>query len=134
MSMDLNGAGGYFKTSNECWRQLLRLAHDYGGWEPMGVWQPTGDWIADARFGDGRMDEERTMNYFTNDFQLVCDEDARNLADAVERSLSDVPAFMARIDNKAVEAMTPPEWFCGHGRDLLRDFVAFARSGAFRIS
>jgi hypothetical protein len=98
MGMDLSGKGGYFRFSNYGWRAALELAHEHG-WEPAGTVPPKFTVYA----LDGvTVDEVRTRaerqsyanwsgGYFTNDYQVVSDEDAANIADALERALDDVP-------------------------------------------
>ena len=98
MGMDLSGKGGYFRFSNYGWRAALELAHEHG-WEPAGTVPPKFTVYA----LDGvTVDEVRTRaerqsyanwsgGYFTNDYQVVSDEDAANIAAALERALDDVP-------------------------------------------
>ena len=98
--------------------------------------------------------------YTFNDYQRVTDEDAANLADALERALPDVPRHNA-IEHKQVSLDTilglapgqlplfaglslsgvpagvetnPMEWFSGEdGRKKLTDFIAYCRQGGFLI-
>jgi hypothetical protein len=141
MSMDLIGAGGDFRIGNRGWAYLLRLGNMYG-WEPMGVLFPD----AEGRYEDEG--DEASMQYFTNDYQFVRAEDARNLADALEKALPDVPVFRAAEHKtkkltvgmatftvvKEGEEFNPFEWFSGpSGRDTIAEFIAYARAGAFRI-
>jgi hypothetical protein len=76
---------------------VLELAREHG-WEPAGTEPP--EWTAYTP--DGVVDEEATRaerqgyanwggGYFTNEYQVVSDEDAANIADALECSLDDVP-------------------------------------------
>jgi hypothetical protein len=131
MTMDLTGPAGDFGFTNTAWEHLLRLA-SLAGWQPAGTLPPegAGDW-------DG--------NYFTNDGQRVGDEDARGLAEALERALPDVPDHDALGDKafyhpalpgvRLVDARTPVnsfEWFAGQ-KDVLKRFIAFCRAGGFEI-
>jgi hypothetical protein len=98
MGMDLSGKGGDFRFSHQNWRAILELAHEYG-WEPAGtkppefiVYAPDGVTVDEVATRSWR---QRYANwdggYFSNDYQVVCDEDAANIADALERALDDVP-------------------------------------------
>jgi len=98
MGMDLSGKGGYFRFSNYAWHAALELAHEYG-WEPAGteapevtVYAPDGVIVDEV---GTRTERQRYTNwgggYFTNEYQVVSDEDAANIADALERALDDVP-------------------------------------------
>jgi hypothetical protein len=98
MGMDLSGKGGYFRFSNYAWRAALELAHEHG-WQPAGtqlpnitVYAPDGVTIDEVAT---RAERPRHANwdggYFWNECQVVSDEDAANIADALERALDDVP-------------------------------------------
>jgi hypothetical protein len=98
MGMDLSGKGGYLRFSQGAWRAVLALAHEHG-WEPAGteppkvtVYAPDGVAVDETGTRTGR---QRYANwgrgYFTNDCQGVSDEDAANIADALERAMDDVP-------------------------------------------
>jgi hypothetical protein len=82
--MDLTGPAGHMAFNDTSWVHLLRLA-TLSGWHPADTLPPeeADDW-------DG--------NYCTNDGQRVADEDARNLAEALERALPDVPEEDAMAD------------------------------------
>jgi hypothetical protein len=130
--MDLSGAGGYFGINNNAWRCLLELAYRYGGWKPLGT-EPF----------DGLLAEDKQAwdpyNYVTNDYQTVTAEDARNLADALERALPDVPGFRAREGawRRVVSPGRGPNclefWSGPEARERLLEFIAFARAGGFVI-
>jgi hypothetical protein len=98
MGMDLSGEGGYFRFSIHGWRATLGLAHEHG-WEPAGteppeftVYAPDGVTVDEVA---ARAERQSYANwdggYFSNSCQVVCDEDAANIADALERALDDVP-------------------------------------------
>jgi hypothetical protein len=77
---------------------VLELAREHG-WEPAGTKPP--EWTVYAPDGVSvdelrtRVERQRYANwgggYFWNNYQVVCDEDAANIADALERALDDVP-------------------------------------------
>ena len=98
MGMDLSGKGGYFRFSQRRWRAVLELAHEHG-WEPAGtvppeftVYAPDGVTVDEVRTRAERQSYANwSGGYFTNDYQVVSDEDAANIAEALERALDDVP-------------------------------------------
>jgi hypothetical protein len=113
MGMNLSGKGGYFRFSNNAWHAALQLAREHG-WEPAGTEVPE----VTAHAPDGTtVDEEATRmerqtygdwdgDYFYNDGQIVTDEDARNIADALERALELVP----EEGDLAEPLLTPAQW------------------------
>ena len=158
MGMDLNGAGGYVRFSNTCWSKIRKLAYDYG-WKPQGT-EP-------AQFYDENgglikqlcpAPDTWSGTYLSNDLQWVTDEDAANIADALQRALDDIPDF--DTDEKRVEygpgelptspiersfveqglvinvpnaSLSPVEYFSGEAKQLVRDFIRFCQAGGFRI-
>jgi hypothetical protein len=98
MGMNLSGKGGYFRFSFHGWRAAQELAHEHG-WEPAGteppefkVYAPDGvtvDEVATQAYRQHYFDWGG--GYFTHNHQVVSDEDAANIADALERALDDVP-------------------------------------------
>jgi hypothetical protein len=98
MGMDLSGKGGYFRFSNDAWYAALELAHEHG-WEPAGtkppeiaVYAPDGTTVdEEVPRVERQAYEDWDGDYFYNDDRLVTDEDARNIADALERALDLVP-------------------------------------------
>lgn len=121
MGMDLSGKGGSFRFNNATWREVLKLAYYYG-WKPAGT--EAGQWI-DPETGEliEQMSPDpetwESMDYFSNSFQWVTDEDAANIADALERAL---------------EAEPRDEEFGSGFTDYLREFITFCRAGTFCIS
>lgn len=67
-----------FRFSIWAWRPLLKIAEQHD-------WQPAGTTLAGDRDWCG--------TYYSNDGQLVRKVDARNLANALEQSLDDIPDF-----------------------------------------
>jgi hypothetical protein len=93
---------------------------------------------ADAAWG-GRYD--------TNVHQTVQADDARNLADALERALTNIPndrvwegpmGGPTRLPDGTGKDLPEPnllEWFSGpEGKARLRAFIKFCRAGAFTIN
>ena len=85
MGMDLIGRGGSMSLHWDDWRSLLKLAEQYG-------WQPEGT-------DQGRLSQEGkdqasghswSGTYFSNDYQIVADSDARALGQALLRAADDV--------------------------------------------
>ena len=122
MGMDLSGKGGYFRFNNANWTDVLTLAYDYG-WKPADT-EP-GRWI-DAETGElcAQMSPEpetwNSMDYFSNGFQWVSDQDAGNIADALERALE--------------EDETSDEGLAQSSMDYLSEFITFCRAGCFFIA
>ena len=158
MSFDLSRNGEVLFNSNITnWPRLLRLAQVYG-WKPMGT--------VDSQV----MSEEEYArqpwdgSYHTNDHQIVQTEDAKNLADALEKALSDVKEkapkhhlhagqsteIKACKDYSELEALlkkallTAAHWeqldehetvmYWGGSKQYLRYFIRFCRKGEFSIS
>ena len=112
MGYDLSNRNGEFRFTGEGYSMALDLAKLYG-WEPQGI---TGE---DSRGG-----------YFSNDGQRVENEDALNIALALERALEDIPE--AIIEERTEEDISPLLYWSGYKEDL-RGFIDFCKEGAFRI-
>jgi hypothetical protein len=148
--MDLIGAGGrHAKWTNQAWRRFLSLAFQYG-WEPAGTEAP--DLPEDLQTSVDV--KEWAGGYFSNDYQWVTDQDAANLADALERALPDIPPEApnhklepASFPNGEIQRIPPGigepvmvlkkgeylndfEYF-GGGQDDIRSVIAFCRVGGF---
>lgn len=141
--------------SRQFWAKALELAQSYE-WKPVGTHPPSHiDFYELCTEWDGR--------YFTNDGQTVEAEDARALAAALERSLSDIPDEEARTDWNSIfqpeddlpEWLSPEEreyieeelqdglldimgtspgaYFTGNEKQRLKQLIRFCRLGSFRI-
>lgn len=91
MGYDLmNAHSDYFRFHILDWPMVLALANLYG-WKPAGTLEPfyrdpdSEEFIPNLPPWD-------SMNYTTNDFQWVTDEDATSIADALEIALHEHPA------------------------------------------
>jgi hypothetical protein len=158
MGMDLSGRGGSFRFNNTNWRHVLLLAHRYG-WVPAGTEPPNFTVLAPNGTVDEGMTEQFCHSngdwdgtYFTNDCQWVTDEDAANIAQALERALEDIPdedtvdvlaesqSFdlggieVSGIDTELEKHLTPLDWFSGEYKQMVRDFIAYCRVGGFSIA
>lgn len=159
MGMDLSGAGGNEYFSNVAWYKILKLAYEYG-WQPQGT--EAGQWYDENGELNRQLSpdpEEWDGTYFSNDFQWVTDEDAANIADALERALDDVPDVDAGekevvygpddlpenpLERSLAEqgypvivpnsSLSPLEFFSGEAKQWVRDFIKFSRAGGFRIT
>jgi len=73
------------------------------------------------------------MDYFSNSFQLVKDEDAANIAEALEKALDNIP------DNPSGDFLpenplpSEIEYFSGFGKETLRQLISYFRMGGFSI-
>src|SRR5215204_7497515 len=159
MGMDLSGAGGIQRFSSTSWCKVLKLAYGYG-WKPQGTepaqWYDENGELVKQISPDP--DEWDGNNYFSSDFQLVTEEDAANIADALQQALDDIPDF--DTDEKRVEygpgelptspiersfveqglviegpnaSLSPVEDFSGEAKQEVRDFIRFCQAGEFRI-
>jgi hypothetical protein len=114
----------------------IRFLGELYGWEPMGtIVQIEGE-------------EEEGCWYETNDGQIVCKEDAKNWAKALEKAIPDIPIvakedttqflndeYMKRrsaIWRKEKDAIMK-EFDTEDSVEYIKDFIVFLRKGAFRI-
>jgi len=142
MAMDLVNGASAERFDRTTWGKLLKLAYLYG-WEPLGT-EP-GGWI-DPETGPWYYSpDEWDGNYTSNDLQVVTEEDAARIADALDNALEDIPdhnVSEARVEHGPVslfdlfrDRTDPLEYFSGAGgKQRVRDFVAFCRAGAFTIA
>ncbi len=80
MSTELHASNGYYiDIGTRGWSDLLTIAFE-NGWEPMGTLSPyVEEGILELDDWDG--------NYYSNDFQKVCEEDVLAIAAALERAI-----------------------------------------------
>lgn len=102
MSMTLSGTERTLCVGHGAWSEVLITAQE-NGWETRSTLPPIYD--QDALDWSG--------NYTSNDSQLVGEEDAASLADALERALLDI--------------------YDAEARAFLEDMIAFCREGGFRL-
>jgi len=171
MTMQLVGPGGERDVNLPTWGMLFDLAVR-NGWRPAGALEPGGeDDEGDECPGETAVeldasdyevppksplaravssllppaDDPLLCSYFSNGGFRVTPEDARALADALERALPDVPDHDAMGHKtfchdalpgvRLVDATTPVnpyEWFGGK-KELLQDMIDFCRQGGFEI-
>src|SRR5215475_9360025 len=111
MGYDLhNKHGDYFCASGGSWEFLLDTARKHG-WEPSGTLAPEFDEGGETSASDRA---SWTGGYFSNDFQRVSDNDARNIAAALRKAL------------KTDKFTSQSEWF-------IRHFTAYCQNGSFVI-
>jgi hypothetical protein len=149
MGMDLYNGSSDFWFSMSAWPKVLQLGR-MGGWQPAGTLAPDWEYV-----GGSPPDAPRCCDiykdwggdYCFNEHQTVTAEDARSLADALEKMLDDIPNHDV-IAHKTVKIesagkqigrgiaegveVSPIEWFGGH-KKRLRDFIVFCRQGRFHI-
>ena len=143
------------KYSWQFWGKALELGRSYS-WKPLGTRLPS---ISSL----GGLHEVWTGTYLTNDGQIVLTEDARSLANALERALDDIPDTAAAMDwnpsfwteddlpewlspeeremiedglqehSADVARIHPYEFFAGDEKQLLKEFIRFCRLGSFTI-
>jgi hypothetical protein len=161
MGMDLCGVDNerYFRVGNVAWAKALHLARNHG-WEPAGT---IDDGFGPAMcngddFEPGCPIREERGRYDYNDGWVVTHDDARAIADALEKALDDIPSFESVSTKWAEEPVTPLakavaelagdqaarvrgpnrvlspyEFFSGGDKQMVWEFIAFCRQGAFRI-
>ena len=128
----LNDHGGEITVSWRSWLNALDLA-DACGWEPLGTTLPDG-------VEDG---EEWEGGYDSNDGQRVAADDARGIADALERALPSIPGGDGRASPfvpGGVVGLVNPEaafdavaWFSGEEKEWLRRIITHLKQGGFAI-
>ena len=114
MGFDLMGKKGSFSTNRAGWSYLLSIAFE-NGWKPEGTKPPSKIQMIKLH-GYGPYLETLDNwcgSYFYNELQVVTEEDATNIANALDRSLE-------------FKVTDHDEW--------LREFIRFARSGDFVIA
>jgi hypothetical protein len=128
--------GVYFYWNMWNWPHVLKLAYDYG-------WKPRGTKYNDPQY-DPKVEAKWNGSYCCNNFQVVTDEDAHNLACALQRAV----AADAKPDKKAFPCKwetfrdTMPALDQGDNisdnkdgfRWLLLGFIDFCMDGAFQIA
>jgi len=160
---DIDDSDKYFRWNIWSWTPVLILANKYG-WEPMGTkFLPLSEEdIIKYEITPESVEADLTLvmewdgNYTDNSGQLVVDEDAQNMATALESSLDDIPTHPILIPgqeeiggnikldsnyfahrNSVREGnfgslMT--EFSGTDSKDYLRKFITFLRLGCFSIS
>jgi hypothetical protein len=141
MGFDLSGRGGSEHFNWMSWSYCLEIAHGFG-WQPEGT-KPNDEMMVHV-YGWSPEDAKRLGadwdgGYFTNDFQLVTDSDAKALAAAFDRAISDgevdperitlvMDTGATRLGNEFVPTRDKVAML-----DWLRALADYARQGGFRI-
>lgn len=116
MGYDLrNGNSKDFRFSDREFGPMLQLAEQHG-WKPHGTLLPS---LYDIDTGEEipSYEDDWSGFYLSNDGQIVTDEDAAALADALERAL----ASSSELD-------------LSQDRDLIQRFIEYCRDGYFFIT
>ena len=141
MSFDLLGRNESIRLPANTWRMMMELARTYG-WQPAGTEAPAirdedDDLVYDPLDWSG--------SYTTAEYQNVTDEDAENLAAALEYALLDIPntpgikldapGTFAGVRGVDVTTKTNPvEFFSGPiGRGHVEEVIRLCRAGGFEI-
>ena len=103
------------KVSRQFWKKALELAQQYG-WRPMGT-------IAPSYHDFNLLNAEWHGTYLSNEGQTVLREDALALADALQKSLDDIPDFNPEMDWNPKFWLEDdlPEWLTPDERDMIED-------------
>ena len=172
MGFDLCRGDESFSWNIVAWPKLLGLAQRYG-WKPAGTRSPKYYWLAqdpgdweppfDHNPADDYDPADWKGGYFSNDAQQVTAADALALAEALEKSLDDIPDCLdlpdkrieaSMVDREKLPAMQRSfvglfsdmpgfimpnanlnayEFFGGETKANVIDFIAFCRHGEFYI-
>ncbi len=112
MGIGLRGAGGEVNMSHATWGAILMVAEEFE-WEPWGTVRPMGE-----------EDPSWSGTYLSNDWQTVTEEDAANIAAALERAQQTSPAYAGANYSDLPQ----------HVQNFIPDVVQIAKSGAFIIT
>ncbi len=127
MAYELAGEGGQMYFGIASLENAFKLAYLHG-WHPMGTVKCK---IEDSSSGP-TLAVDNWSSYLSSGFQLVIDEDAANIAAALETAMPDVPFH--DCDQKA-RRQQPLEFFGGiEGRSGLSEFIGFCQAGGFCIA
>jgi hypothetical protein len=137
--------------SRQFFAKALNLAELYG-WQPMGTEPPS---VYDFH----KLCAEWDGGYLTNDGQMIKAEDARSMANALEKALNDIsdvkvemdwntkfwieddlPEWLSPEEKEIIEdgienelldvlGIQPFEFFAGDEKDYLKKFIKFCRLG-----
>jgi hypothetical protein len=101
--------------SRQFWAKALELARLYG-WKPVGTYPPT-------VLVQNKLSDYWLGTYLTNDGQLVKTADAFWIADALEKSLDNIPASGSRINwsSKFWLEDDLPEWLSPEEREFVEE-------------
>lgn len=119
MSVDLIGRDRSYYWTSTGWGNVLRLAYDYG-WKMRGI-----------TYTRLSQPVKKFWAYTFNDGQWVWAEDARAIADALERAMPDLKRRRWGRRRKLDEY---ERWFfTKEGRIAIQETLDFCRKGTFRI-
>jgi hypothetical protein len=129
MSMDLHNENGHIKMGTHIWEQVLKLADELGGWDPMGV-QLNVDWLRQRVEHLPKAEQEEILataqpsSYSANDGDIMLGQDATNLANALARMMDDIPTFNIENSDTRIEYFSGPKT-----REWLENLIAYLRDG-----
>tara|TARA_B100002003_G_scaffold58888_1_gene54362 strand:- start:488 stop:898 length:411 start_codon:yes stop_codon:yes gene_type:complete len=126
--------GEAFRFNIGAWSRVLELAH-YFGWQPMGttlrdftVRVPDGLDISNEQYIRETV-ERWDGEYCANEWQLVEEEDALNLAFALMIAVKALPD--EDDDSKIVQSID--HWSGKDNKKILKDFIKYCMGGEFDI-
>ena len=146
MCVDLTNKHGTLSVPWHFWRAALDIAEFYG-WQPAFTQPP---FIIEAdRDWDEEKDGQWCGGYFCNDNQLVTADDAKNISEALEKSIDNVTnsvhrphTFHRKPPESTVSAeitnITETEFYygvfnCYDGMCTLQELIFFLKFGSCRI-
>lgn len=121
---DLTNTKNEFYFSVMEWHKILELAQKYG-WKPKGT---SSNRIMKSFAGNW---DNWDGNYFSFDNQLVDEDDAKNLGEALKKALKEIPNVRSI---KTLDKMSLLEIWSGNKfKTHLRKFITFCEEGIFII-
>ena len=135
--MSYKGEGFRFNLGS--WTPVLALAELYG-WEPEGTVVTEGSYAwCGAKDTDTVQVQEFIKScdgsYYGNNFQIVIEEDALNLAHALMNAVKELPDEKSYVDNYSIYTR---QWLINNfsgleSKKYLEKFIQFCKDGAFII-
>lgn len=143
MGVDLSSRDRHMHLGGLCWDLMLYLTEKHG-WKPQGTVMDleTLSWWGEDLEEDETPEEleERKKKYVEdwdgdyscNAGQRVTEEDACNMADALEKALENDDIFVD-CEQCIVGKLTKTPFMIDHRKAFIKDFIDFCRLGSFQI-
>ena len=140
MGYDLmNYKGGDFRFTAWAWSPVLGLAELYG-WEPMGTVVTEGSYAWCGAKDTDTVEVQESIkswdgSYNSNNYQIVVEEDALNLAHALMNAVKELPDKKSYVDNYSINTRERLiNRFSGlSSKKHLEKFIEFCYDGEFVI-
>ncbi len=141
MGVDLFGKGKNLMLSHSWWRIVRSIAREYG-WIPMGTLAPDPSlWTEEITQQSPEPDKTWCGCYYSSDWQEVCEDDAKNMVNALGLGIIDLAK--GQRDQELIEtfwadelkdgrSVPPAEEFRQNVISLCEEFIDFCK-GPFLI-